>query len=83
MASLGAHAEYSVLLSGVRPILAHNFEEGNISVDQKLAEHFGSATRFPSMTLGCRERNLLSFTRTGVQVPSISMQQAYRKYVHR
>jgi len=74
----GGHAGVPVLLSGVRPILAHNFEEGNISVDQKLAEHFGSATRFPSMTLGCRERNLLSFTRTGVQVPSISMQQAYR-----
>ena len=65
-------------LSGVRPILAHNFEEGNISLDQKLAEYHGSSTRFPSMTLSCRERNLLSFTRTGVQIPSISMQQAYR-----
>ena len=74
----GGHAGVPVLLSGVRPILAHNFEEGNISLDQKLAEHYGSATRFPSMTLSCRERNLLSFTRTGVQIPSISMQQAYR-----
>ena len=74
----GGHAGVPVLLSGVRPTLANNFEEGNISLDQKLAEHHGSSTRFPSMTLSCRERNLLSFTRTGVQIPSISMQQAYR-----
>ncbi|MDH3584205.1 MAG: DUF1552 domain-containing protein [Phycisphaerae bacterium] len=74
----GGHQGVPVLLSGVRPVLAHNYAEGNISLDQKLAEFHGAATRFPSMTLGVRERNLLSFTRTGVQVPSISMQAAYR-----
>ncbi len=75
----GGHQGVPVLLSGVRPVLAHNYSEGNISLDQKLAEHHGAATRFPSMTLGCRERNLLSFTRTGVQVPSIDLRTAYRK----
>ena len=74
----GGHQGVPVFLSGVRPILAHNYDEGNISLDQKLAEHHGAATRFTSMTLGCRERNLLSFTRTGVQVPSIDMRAAYR-----
>ncbi|MFP6875184.1 MAG: DUF1552 domain-containing protein, partial [Verrucomicrobiales bacterium] len=74
----GGHQGVPVFLSGVRPVLAHNYEEGNISLDQKLAEYHGAATRFPSMTLGVRERNLLSFTRTGVQVPNTSMQQAYR-----
>jgi len=74
----GGHQGVPVFLSGVRPILAHNYAEGNISLDQKLAEYHGSATRFPSMTLGVRERNLLSFTRTGVQVPSIDMRAAYR-----
>ncbi|MEK9634678.1 MAG: DUF1552 domain-containing protein, partial [Opitutae bacterium] len=74
----GGHQGVPVFLSGVRPILAHNYAEGNISLDQKLAEHHGASTRFPSMTLGVRERNLLSFTRTGVQVPSIDMQAAYR-----
>lgn len=74
----GGHQGVPVLLSGVRPVLAHNYPEGNFSLDQKLAEHHGAATRFPSMTLGCRERNLLSFTRTGVQVPSIDMRAAYR-----
>ena len=47
----GGHQGVPVLLSGVRPILAHNYAEGNISVDQKLAEYHGAATRFPSMTL--------------------------------
>ena len=75
----GGHQGVPVLLSGVRPVLAHNYTEGNISLDQKLAEHHGAATRFPSLTLGCRERNLLSFTRTGVQVPSIDLRAAYRK----
>jgi hypothetical protein len=74
----GGHQGVPVFLSGVRPVLAHNYPEGNISLDQKLAEYHGAATRFPSMTLGVRERNLLSFTRTGVQVPNMSMQAAYR-----
>ncbi|MGY8640508.1 MAG: DUF1552 domain-containing protein [Verrucomicrobiales bacterium] len=74
----GGHQGVPVFLSGVRPILAHNYPEGNISLDQKLAEYHGAATRFRSMTLGCRERNLLSFTRTGVQVPNIDLKAAYR-----
>ena len=74
----GGHQGVPVFLSGVRPILAHNYSEGNISLDQKLAEHHGAATRFPSMTLGVRERNLLSFTRTGVQVPNMDMRTAYK-----
>ncbi|MFT5497858.1 MAG: hypothetical protein ACI9TH_003265 [Kiritimatiellia bacterium] len=74
----GGHRGVPVLLSGVRPVLAHNYPEGNISLDQKLAEYHGAATRFSSMTLGVREANLLSFTRTGVQVPSIDMRAAYR-----
>ena len=65
----GGHQGVPVFLSGVRPVLAHNYPELNISLDQKLAEYHGAATRLPSMTLGVRERNLLSFTRTGVQVP--------------
>ena len=74
----GGHQGVPVFLSGVRPVLAHNYPEGNISLDQKLAEFYGAATRFPSMTLGVRERNLLSFTRTGVQVPTIDLRAAYR-----
>jgi hypothetical protein len=74
----GGHAGVPVLLSGVRPSLAHGYSEGNLSLDQKLADFSGTATRFPSMTIGCNEQNLISFTRAGVQVPTIDMRAAYR-----
>jgi len=74
----GGHAGVPVLLSGVRPALAHGYPEGNLSLDQRLAEFNGTATRFPSMTIGCNEQNLISFTRAGVQVPTIDMRTAYR-----
>ena len=64
------HQGIPVLLSGVRPHLASYYPEGNISVDQKIAEHEGANTRFPSMTVRVNESNLVSFTRTGVQVPA-------------
>ena len=45
------HQGSAVLLSGVRPHLAAHFPDGNISLDQKIAEHVGAETRFSSMTL--------------------------------
>ena len=75
----GGHAGVPVLLSGVRPSLAHGYPEGNLSLDQRLAEFYGTTTRFPSMTIGCNEQNLISFTRAGVQVPTIDMRAAYRQ----
>lgn len=74
----GGHACIPTLLNGVRPYLATNFPEGNISLDQKAAEHVGAATRYPSMVLKVNESNLVSFTRTGVQVPAVDLRQTYR-----
>jgi len=74
----GGHQGVPVLLSGVRPHLASNFPEGNLSVDQKIAEFVGAETRFPSMTLRVNESNLVSFTRAGVQVPAMDLRQMYR-----
>jgi hypothetical protein len=74
----GGHACVPTFLSGVMPYLASNFPEGNISLDQKAAEWLGAATRFPSMTLKVNEANLVSFTRTGVQVPASDLRQMYR-----
>ncbi|MBM82797.1 MAG: hypothetical protein CMJ78_19725 [Planctomycetaceae bacterium] len=74
----GGHKGVPVLLSGIRPHVAASFPEGNISVDQKIAEFVGSTTRFSSMTLKVNESNLISFTRTGVQVPAIDLRQTYR-----
>ncbi len=74
----GGHACVPSLLSGVMPVVAPNFPEMNMSLDQKLAEHVGAATRFPSMTLAVNDANLISFTRTGVQVPAIDLRGMYR-----
>lgn len=75
----GGHQGVPVLLSGVRPRHASRFPEGNLSLDQKIAESVGSLTRFPSLTLSVHEANLISFTRTGVQIPSTELKQTYRK----
>lgn len=74
----GGHACVPTFLSGVMPYLSSNFPEGNISLDQKAAEFVGAATRYPSMALRVNETNLVSFTRTGVQVPAIDLRQTYR-----
>ncbi len=74
----GGHACVPSLLSGVMPVVAPNFPEMNMSLDQKLAEHVGAATRFPSMTLAVNDANLISFTRTGVQVPARDLRAMYR-----
>ena len=52
-----------------------------ISVSTKKRLIFvGSETRYPSLTLKVKkENNQTSFTRTGVQVPSIDVTQLYRK----
>ncbi len=74
----GGHACVPTLLNGIRPYLAENYPEGNISLDQKAAEYVGAETRFPSLTVKVNEANLISFTRTGVQVPAIDLRQTYR-----
>ena len=75
----GGHACVPTFLNGIRPDMASNFPEGNISMDQKAAEFVGAATRYPSMTLKVKETNQTSFTRTGVQVPAINVTTMYRK----
>ncbi len=74
----GGHQAVPTLLNGVMPHLASQYPEGNISLDQKAAEFVGSQTRYPSMTLSVNEANLVSITRTGVQVPSINLKEMYR-----
>jgi len=74
----GGHACVPSLLSGVMPVVAPNFPEMNMSLDQKLAQQVGAATRFPAMTLQVNDANLISFTRTGVQVPAMDLRAMYR-----
>jgi hypothetical protein len=72
------HQGVPVLLSGVRPHLSIHYPEGNLSVDQKIAEFEGANTRFASLTLKVNESNFVSFTRTGVQVPAIDLRGLFR-----
>ncbi|MFK8114065.1 MAG: DUF1552 domain-containing protein [Rubripirellula sp.] len=72
----GGHFAVHTFLTGVKAQDARATEDGGISLDQRAAEHVGSRTRFPSLTIGsenglhggCR----MSWTRTGTRVPPIS-----------
>lgn len=71
----GGHFAVHTYLTGVKAMDAKGMPDGGISLDQRAAEFVGSATRFPSLTIGsdnglhggCR----MSWTRTGTRVPPI------------
>tara|TARA_R110002049_G_scaffold47902_1_gene138460 strand:- start:180485 stop:181693 length:1209 start_codon:yes stop_codon:yes gene_type:complete len=71
----GGHFAIHAFLSGVKASDASGMPDGGISLDQRAAEHVGSRTRFPSLTIGsesgihggCR----MSWTRTGTRIPPI------------
>lgn len=72
----GGHFAVHSFLSGVLNSEAKDRPDGNVTLDQFLAEKIGSQTRFPSLTVGseggihggCQ----LSWTRSGVRVPPIT-----------
>ncbi len=72
----GGHFAVHTFLTGVKSTDAKSMVDGGISLDQRAAEHVGSQTRFPSLTVGsesglhggCR----ISWTRTGTRVPPIA-----------
>ena len=72
----GGHFAVHSFLSGVLHSEARDREDGNVTLDQYLAEKVGNQTRFPSLTVGseggihggCQ----LSWTRSGVRVPPIT-----------
>ena len=71
----GGHFSVHSFLSGVKMGDAKGMPEGNITIDQRAAEHIGAATRFPSMTIGSEDGLhggcQMCWTRTGVRVPPI------------
>lgn len=80
----GGHFAVHSFLSGVKTEEAKSMPEGNITLDQRAAEHVGSSARFPSLTVGsdtglhggCR----MSWTRSGARVPPItSPKELFRK----
>ena len=71
----GGHFSVHSFLSGVKMGDAKGMPEGNISIDQRAAEHVGAETRFPSLTVGSEDGLHggchMCWTRTGVRVPPI------------
>ena len=72
----GGHFAVHSFLSGVLNSEAQNRPDGNVTLDQFLAEEIGTATRFPSLTVGseggihggCQ----IAWTKSGVRVPPIT-----------
>lgn len=72
----GGHFAVHTFLSGVLHHESKNRHDGNVTLDQYLADSIGGDTRFPSLTVGseggihggCQ----LSWTRSGVRVPPIT-----------
>ncbi len=72
----GGHFAVHTFLSGVLHHEAKHRKDGNVTIDQFIADAVGRETRFPSLTVGseggihggCQ----LSWTRSGIRVPPIT-----------
>lgn len=72
----GGHFAVHTFLSGLLHHESKNRSDGNVTIDQFIADEVGSQTRFPSLTVGseggihggCQ----LSWTKSGVRVPPIT-----------
>jgi len=72
----GGHFAVHTFLSGVLHHEAQDMPNGNVTIDQFIAEKIGPQTRFPSLTVGseggihggCQ----IAWTRSGVRVPPIT-----------
>lgn len=72
----GGHFAVHTFLSGVLHHESKNRVDGNVTIDQFLADEVGTATRFPSLTVGseggihggCQ----MSWTKSGIRVPPIT-----------
>ncbi len=72
----GGHFAVHSFLSGVLHSEAQNRPDGNVTIDQYLADEVGFQTRFPSLTVGS-ESGIhggcqIAWTRSGVRVPPIT-----------
>lgn len=64
----GGHAANHTLLSGIKSTERASYPNGNLTIDQRVAELVGHRTRFPSLVFWNAG---MSYTRTGVRVPAV------------
>lgn len=67
----GGHQACHTALSGITHTQASAYVDGNIGLDQRLAEHVAGKTRISSMCLGSSGRIGAGWTRSGVAVPPV------------
>lgn len=73
----GGHSATHTFLTGVKSTERATNPEGNLTLDQRVAEVVGAATRFPSLVFWEAGTN---FTRNGVRVPSLTRpSEAFRQ----
>ncbi len=68
----GGHSGVGTFLSGIKIQEAAGFPEKNMTLDQRAAEHVGSATRYPSLVMGIGEGADLCWNRSGVRIPPVT-----------
>jgi len=72
----GGHFAVHSFLSGVLNSEAQNRPDGNVTIDQFIADEVGMQTRFPSLTVGSEDGIhggcQIAWTRSGVRVPPIT-----------
>lgn len=72
----GGHFAVHSFLSGVLNSEAQNRPDGNVTIDQFIADEVGRQTRFPSLTVGSEDGIhggcQLAWTKSGVRVPPIT-----------
>lgn len=64
----GHRAEASILTAN--PVGSSGRGKNTISIDQYMAKHLGSKTRFPSLVLGSNGSNSPSYTENGAMIPA-------------
>ena len=71
--AVGGHGGVHAFLSGILSKNSKGFAEGNITIDQKAAEHSRVETRYPSLQMGCGTSvgNRLSWTASGAAIPPV------------
>lgn len=69
---VSGHGREIGFLSGVLPADAQAFPEKNMSLDQVMARHVGSLTRFPSVETGLETGIRMNWTANGVDVVPIT-----------
>jgi len=64
----GHRAEASLLTAN--PVGSSGRAKNSISIDQLMAKHLGSSTRFPSLVLASRNNSSPSYTESGAMIPA-------------